>query len=241
MQLLTGTSGYQYAQWRGSFYADGLPEDEMLAAYAARLRAVEINNTFYRMPKPAVLEKWRAQAGPGFTFVLKASQRISHKAKLRAPEAHESMAYLWKVAAALGDQLGPVLIQTPPYLKKDAGLLREFLAACVSPTQQVAMELASSSWDDEEIDTILADAGVARCIADKDDGTARAVRTASWLYVRLRKAQYVADELAAWWARLTALGGDRAFVFFKHEDTARGAEMAMELAALVGSAPRSQP
>lgn len=241
MRLLTGTSGYQYAQWRGSFYADGLPEDEMLAAYAARLRAVEINNTFYRMPKPAVLEKWRAQAGPGFTFVLKASQRISHKAKLRAPEAHESMAYLWKVAAALGDQLGPVLIQTPPYLKKDAGLLREFLAACVSPTQQVAMELSSSSWDDEEIDTILADAGVARCIADKDDGTARAVRTASWLYVRLRKAQYVADELAAWWARLTALGGDRAFVFFKHEDTARGAEMAMELAALVGSAPRSQP
>ncbi len=237
MKLLTGTSGYQYTQWRGSFYAEGLPEAEMLAAYAARLPAVEINNTFYRMPKPAVLEKWRAQAGPAFTFVLKASQRISHRAKLRAPEAHDSMAYLWSVAASLGEQLGPVLIQTPPYVKKDVGLLREFLAACVAPGQQVAMELAGGSWDDDEIDTVLADAGVARCIADKDDGSARAVRTAPWTYTRLRKEQYSAEQLAGWRARLDGLGGDTAYVFFKHEDTARGAEMALELLALVPSAP----
>jgi uncharacterized protein YecE (DUF72 family) len=237
VKLLTGTSGYQYAQWRGSFYAEGLSEDEMLAAYAARLPAVEINNTFYRMPKPAVLEKWRAQAGPAFTFVLKASQRISHKAKLKGPDAADSMAYLWKVAASLGDQLGPVLIQTPPYVKKDAGVLREFLASSVAPGQRVAMELTGGSWDDDETDQILADAGVARCIADKDDGSARAVRTAPWLYVRLRKENYVAEQLAAWWTRLQALGGETAYVFFKHEDTARGAEMALELAALVGSAP----
>ena len=244
MQLLTGTSGYAYPQWRGSFYPADLPDDAMLATYAAKLPSVEINNTFYRMPKPAVLEKWRTQAGPGFVFVLKASQRISHKAKLKPPDAHDSMAYLWKMAASLGDQLGPVLIQTPPWLKKDVGLLREFLAATVAPGQRVAMELASSSWDDDEVDAALADAAVARCIADKADGTARAVRTAPWTYARLRRDEYGPDQLTGWLDRMVGLGGDAAFVFFKHEDTARGAEMALELAALgraAGHVPPARP
>ncbi len=237
MRLLTGTSGYAYPQWRGSFYDAELPDDAMLGAYAARLPVVEINNTFYRMPRPAVLEKWRTQAGPGFTFVLKASQRISHKAKLKGDDAIGSMHYLWKVAAALGDQLGPVLIQTPPWLRKDAGLLREFLAAAFGPdeprgTRRIAIELASPTWDDEEIDQLLGDAAVARCVADKDDGTARAVRTAPWSYLRLRREDYAPEALATWLDRLVGLGGDDAFVFFKHEDTARGAEMAVELAAL---------
>ena len=235
VRLLTGTSGFAYDQWRGRFYPDDLDGDGMLGFYAARLPVVEINNTFYRMPKPAVLEKWRAQAGPAFTFVLKASQRISHKAKLAGADAIDSMHYLWKVAGALGEQLGPVLIQTPPWLKKDVGLLREFLAAAFPPERgprRLALELASSSWDTDDVDQALADAGCARCIADKDDGTARAVRTASWLYVRLRKDDYTAAQMDAWLDRLAALGGDEAFVFFKHEDTARGAEMALELAAL---------
>jgi len=242
MRLLTGTSGFAYDQWRGRFYPEDLPDEGMLGFYAARLPVVEINNTFYRMPKPAVLEKWRAQAGPAFTFVLKASQRISHKAKLAGADAIDSMHYLWKVAVALGDQLGPVLIQTPPWLKKDAGLLREFLAAAFPPSEtgdrggrRIAMELASSSWDADEIDQVLADAGCARCIADKDDGSARAVRTAPWLYVRLRREDYTAEQMTAWLDRLDGLGGDEAFVFFKHEDTARGAEMALELASLAAS------
>jgi uncharacterized protein YecE (DUF72 family) len=237
MKLLTGTSGFAYDQWRGRFYPEDLDGDAMLGFYAARLPAVEINNTFYRMPKTAVVEKWRDQAGAGFTFVLKASQRISHKAKLAGADALDSMQYLWKVAAPLGDGLA-VLIQTPPWLKKDAGLLREFLAGAFPPDRgqrRIAMELASSSWDDDEIDQILADAGCARCIADKDDGTARAVRTAPWVYVRLRKEDYSPEQMSAWLDRLEGLGGDEAFVFFKHEDTARGAEMALELASLAAS------
>jgi uncharacterized protein YecE (DUF72 family) len=237
MRLLTGTSGYAYDQWRGRFYPDDLDGDAMLGHYAARLPAVEINNTFYRMPKTAVLEKWRAQAGPGFTFVLKASQRISHKGKL-GPDSLDSMQYLWKVAGALGDQLGPVLIQTPPWFRKDAGVLRAFLEAAFPPdrgARRIAFELAGASWDDDEIDQLLGDFACARCIADKDDGSARTVRTTSWTYTRLRRDDYSPEQLGAWLDRLAVLGGDEHFVFFKHEETARGAELALELAALAAA------
>jgi uncharacterized protein YecE (DUF72 family) len=235
MKLLTGTSGFAYPQWRGRFYPDDLADDGMLGFYAGRLPTVEINNTFYRMPKTAVLETWASRVPAGFTFVIKASQRISHKGKLAPPEAHDSMAYLWKQLAALGDKLGPVLIQTPPWLKKDAGLLREFVAATIPRERRVAMELVSSSWDTDEIDQILTDAGVARVIADREDGSARAVRTAPWIYARLRKDDYTPAEQDAWLDRLGALGAEVAFVFFKHEDTARGAELALELAARHGN------
>jgi len=232
VRVLAGTSGYSYPQWRGAFYPDDLADDGMLGFYAGQLPTVEINNTFYRMPKTAVLEKWAAQVPEGFTFVIKASQRITHKAKLKAPEAHESMAYLWKVTEALGAKLGPVLIQTPPYLKKDVGLLREFVAATIPAGKRVAIELQGSSWDDDEVDTALADAGVARCIADREDGTVRAVRTAAWGYARLRKDDYTEAEREGWLERLAGLGLAEAFVFFKHEETARGAELAVAFDAL---------
>lgn len=237
MRFLVGTSGFAYPQWRGRFYPDELGDDEMLGFYAARLRAVEINNTFYRMPRREVVARWREQAGPRLVFVWKASRRISHQAKLRPPEAIDSMAYLWSVAEPLGEQLGPVLIQTPPYLKCDVGLLREFLIAAVPPGRRVAFELAAASWDRDEVDQVLADHGCARCIADKDDGSARLVRTAPWHYVRLRAADYADAALRGWCERLRALGGDTAFVFFKHEDTARGVEMALALQAMADDGP----
>ena len=233
MDIRVGTSGYAYPQWRGRFYPDELADDDLLAFYAARLPAVEINNTFYRMPKTDVVTRWRELAArPDFTFVWKASRRISHQAKLKAPEAHDSMAWLWKIAAALGDQLGPVLVQTPPYLKKDLGLLREFLAGAVPAGKQVALELQGAHWDTDDVDQVLADHGCARCVADKDDGSARVVRTAPWTYVRLRKDDYADDELAGWLERVRGAGGERAWIFFKHEDTARGVEMAMALQAM---------
>lgn len=242
MRFLVGTSGFAYPQWRGRFYPDDLAEDDYLGYYAARLATVEINNTFYRMPKPDVVARWRDQAArPDFRFGWKASRRISHQAKLKPPEAHASMAYLWQVAAPLGDQLGPVLIQTPPYLKKDVGLLREFLTATVPAGRAVAFELTAPSWDSDDVDQVLADHACARCIADRDDGTARLVRTAPWLYVRLRQADYADAELAGWRDRLAALGADAAWVFFKHEDTARGVELALALAALTASGTGPAP
>lgn len=239
MRFLIGTSGFAYPQWRGRFYPDELADEAMLGYYAARLPTVEINNTFYRMPKTDVVTRWREGAArPDFRFVWKASRRISHEGKLR-PEAYDSMAYLWKVSAALGDQLGPVLVQTPPYLKKDVGLLREFLAAAVPAGRAVAFELAAPSWESDDVDQVLADHGCARCIADKEDGSARLVRTAPWLYARLRKDDYADAELASWRDRLAALGADTAWVFFKHEDTARGVEMALALDAMT-RAPAAQ-
>ncbi|MBE7448789.1 MAG: DUF72 domain-containing protein [Kofleriaceae bacterium] len=232
MRFLVGTSGFAYPQWRGRFYPDELADDDLLGYYAARLRAVEINNTFYRMPKREVVARWRAQAGPSFRFVWKASRRISHQAKLKGAEAVDAMGWLWKMAEPLGEQLGPVLLQTPPWLKKDAGLLREFVAAAVPAGRAVAFELTSSSWDDDEIDQVLADHGCGRCIADRADGSARLVRTAPWLYVRLRADDYADDALRGWCARLRALGGDEAWVFFKHEDTARGVELAQAMQAM---------
>jgi uncharacterized protein YecE (DUF72 family) len=229
MKLVTGTSGYSYPQWRGRFYPDALPDDEMLGFYAGKLPTVEINSTFYRMPKREVLETWASRVPASFVFVIKASQRISHKGKLAPPEAFDSMQYLWKQLASLGDKLGPVLIQTPPWLKRDAGLLREFISATIPAERRVALELASSSWDTDEIDQICSDRGVARVIADKEDGTARVVRTAPWIYARLRKDEYTPAEQDAWLDRLASTGADLAYVFLKHEDTARGAELALEL------------
>jgi len=230
-RVRAGTSGFSYAQWRGSFYPADLADDAMLAHYGSKLGTVEINNTFYRMPKPAVLTGWAQQVPDDFTFVIKASRRISHQAKLKPPEAHDSMAYLWKMVEALGPKLGPVLIQTPHFLRKNNDLLREFVAATVPAGARVAMELQHSSWDDEATDRILSDAGIARVIADREDGTARVVRTASFTYTRLRKDDYTVEELDRWLDQLGALGGAEAFVFFKHEDTARGAELALETMA----------
>jgi uncharacterized protein YecE (DUF72 family) len=233
VDIRVGTSGFAYPHWRGRFYPDELSEDGMLAYYASRLPAVEINNTFYRMPKTDVVTRWREHAArPGFTFVWKASRRISHQAKLRPPEAYESMAYLFKVAAPLGDQLGPILIQTPPYLKKDTGLLRAFLKDAVPAGRSVAFELQGAHWETDDVDQALADHGCARCVADHDDGSARLVRTAPWSYVRLRKEDYSDAALGGWLDRVRGLGGERAWIFFKHEDTARGVEMAVALQAM---------
>ena len=127
MQILVGTSGYAYKEWRGSFYPEKMKEKDMLRYYAERFPAVEINNTFYRLPGREMLVRWAEEVPPGFVFVLKASQRITHRQRLSA-ESKETVDYLFDVASALGDRLGPVLFQTPPFLKKDVARLRDFLA-----------------------------------------------------------------------------------------------------------------
>ncbi|HSJ15280.1 MAG TPA: DUF72 domain-containing protein, partial [Longimicrobiales bacterium] len=117
MRLLTGTSGFSYKEWKGSFYPEDLPASGMLAYYAARFPAVEINNTFYRMPSETQLRQWAEQVPDGFRFVLKTSQRITHRKRLN--EVGEEWGYFTRTAAVLGDRLGPLLVQLPPNLKCD--------------------------------------------------------------------------------------------------------------------------
>jgi uncharacterized protein YecE (DUF72 family) len=219
MQILVGTSGYAYKEWRGSFYPEKTKEKDMLRFYAGRFGAVEINNTFYRLPSRETLLRWASEVPPGFTFVLKASQRITHRQRLAA-ESKETVDYLFDVAAALGDRLGPVLFQTPPFLRKDVPRLREFLAF-LPPGRLTAFEFRHETWRDEEVYEALRGRNAALVCADTEEsGGAGApiVPTADWGYLRLRRCDYDDDGLAAWAERIRARPWQKAFVFFKHED-----------------------
>jgi uncharacterized protein YecE (DUF72 family) len=218
MQILVGTSGYSYKEWRGSFYPEDIKAPDMLRYYAERFSAVEINNTFYRMPKAPVLEGWAGQVPPGFLFVLKASQRITHRKRLK--DAGEPLGYLLAAAAALGPKLGPLLFQLPPYFKKDLDRLRGFLD--LLPQERLfAFEFRHESWADEAVRDALRARNCALVCADTEDAGpegAPIVPTADWGYVRLRRCDYTPAELAPWAGRVLSQPWERAFVFFKHEE-----------------------
>ncbi len=221
MRIHVGTSGFAYKEWRGSFYPEKMREKDMLRYYAERLRTVEINNTFYRLPSQETLLRWAEQVSAGFTFVLKASQRITHRQRLK-PESAETVAYLFETARALGERLGPVFFQTPPLLKKDAGRLRAFLAA-LPPAHPVAFEFRHETWFDDEVYQALRERNAALVSADKDESGAEGtpiVPTADWGYLRLRRCDYDQAALDAWRERISAQPWREAFVFFKHEEGA---------------------
>lgn len=217
MELFVGTSGFSYVEWKGSFYPEGLPDSEMLKSYAERLSTVEINNTFYRMPAPALLEGWRNKVEPAarFTFALKAPRSISHVSRLK--DAADGTAHFLKVAATLGERLGPVLFQLPPFFKKDAGVLREFLAG-LPASVSAAFEFRHPSWFDDEVTALLADHGAALVAGDPDEGEPLPlIATAPFGYLRLRAASYDLAGLRAWHESIAAQPWQRAFVYLKHE------------------------
>ena len=220
MALHVGTSGWSYPEWKGSFYPEDLASGAMLSYYAARFDSVEVNNTFYRLPKREVLQGWAEQVPAGFSFVLKASQRITHRARL-GPDAADPLAYLMECTAELGDRLGPVLFQTPPWLKKDVALLRAFLAL-VPPGGKCAFEFRNLSWFDTDVYDALRERGAALVVADtgEEDKDPPLVRTTDWGYARLRREEYPGTLLAEWAARLSDAAWDELRVFFKHEDAA---------------------
>jgi uncharacterized protein YecE (DUF72 family) len=232
MNFYLGTSGYSYKEWKGPFYPEDLPEKQMLRFYGERFRTVEINNTFYRMPKPSVLEGWAAEVPENFRFVLKASQRITHMQRLK--DAGDSVSYLLKVAGALKERLGPLLFQLPPFLKKDAQRLREFLEL-LPKDRRVAMEFRHESWFDEEIFTLLREHGAALCIAEAEDGVeVPFVSTASWGYLRLRRPDYGDEQLKSWAKRVGEQAWNDVFIFFKHEDEGKAPQMARRFLELTG-------
>ena len=236
MNLYVGTSGYSYKEWKGTFYPEDLPEKQMLRFYGERFRSVEINNTFYRMPKASVLEGWAAGVPADFKFVLKASQRITHMQRLK--DAGDSVAYLLDVAGALKERLGPLLFQLPPYLKKDASRLREFLAL-LPPNRPAAFEFRHQSWFDPEVFGLLRDHQAALCIAEaENDLEIPFESTADWGYLRLRRPDYGDAELKAWVERVSQQNWRDAFVFFKHEEEGKGPQMARRFLELQNEAGR---
>lgn len=231
MRLRTGTSGFSYPAWVGHFYPAGTRRSDMLAFYGGRLRAVEINNTFYRMPKADLLERWRDAVPENFRFALKASRRITHHQRLR--DAEESVDYLFRTAEALGDRLGPFLFQLPPYLRRDDDRLAAFLG-CLPAGLRAAFEFRHASWFDDDVFAALESAGAALCIADAGgDHDAPLQATADFGYLRLRREDYDEAALRSWADRIRRQPWSEAYVFFKHEDEGAGPRMAARFEALL--------
>ncbi len=228
----TGTSGFSFAAWKGPFYPQKLPASKMLAHYGAHLGTVEINASFYKVPAAATLASWARQVPPAFRFSLKASRFVTHSLKLAG--AADALVSFFEIAAALGDALGPLLVQVPPFVRNDATLLANFLSA-VPAGRRVALDFRDPSWRNDSIYALLRDFNAAWVVSESDDDRAHEPRTATWDYLRLRKSFYSSEEIAAWARRVE---GREAFVYFKHEDEARGPEFALSLAAELARGPR---
>jgi uncharacterized protein YecE (DUF72 family) len=233
--VLVGTSGYSYAPWKGSFYPEKLPAAKMLAHYATQLPTVEINNTFYRMPAPEVLQKWAAETPDGFSFVLKSPKRITHDRRLA--DVDDTTRRFYETAAVLGPKLGPQLFQLPPFLKKDLPRLEAFLALvrAVAPEARPAFEFRHASWFSDDVYAALRAHQAALCIAEAEDLATPLEATTGWGYLRLRRQDYDDAAVAAWAERIRAQAGwSEAYVFFKHEDEGMGPKLAAKLIALCG-------
>ena len=226
MRLLAGTSGFSYKEWLGEFYRDKLPAKAMLAHYSTRLPAVEINNTFYRLPNSAAVQGWRSQVPDSFSFAIKVPRRITHVKRLKDC-THELDALL----AALGELhpcLGPLLVQLPPYAKCDPAALEAFLGA-LPVNYRAAFEFRHESWLVPAVFEQLEARNAALVQSESDERFALLPWTADWAYVRLRRVSYTAEDLAAWFRRLTESEVTEAHVFFKHEDGATGPKLAAQL------------
>jgi uncharacterized protein YecE (DUF72 family) len=219
MRLFIGTSGFSYKEWRGIFYPPDLSVQSMLSHYAGRLNAVEINNTFYRLPKPALLESWAGQVSDQFRFSIKASRRITHMKRLRNAESETE--YLFRTVETLGERLGVLFFQLPPFLAKDPERLDRF-AAGIPKTVPAAFQFKNPTWNDPEVVAVLARHGRAWCITDEDDPDPPFHVTAPFGYFRLRREQYSPAELEGWLQRIQAQPWERAFVFFKDDEKALG-------------------
>ena len=224
MNLYVGTSGYSYKEWKGSFYPEKIPAKEMLSYYAGRLSTVEINATFYRMPQKSMLENWKEQVPPTFRFSLKAPQRVTHFKRLK--ETEEDTKYFFEVAEILGDQLGVVLFQLPPNMKKDLPRLETFLQQ-LPASPRAAFEFRHPTWFDDDVLEVLKGRNLALVVSDTDDmPTTHIDKTADWGYLRLRRLNYSEENLSEWVGRINQQQWSDTFVFFKHEDEGTGPKLA---------------
>jgi uncharacterized protein YecE (DUF72 family) len=216
MKLHAGTSGFAFKEWKGSFYPQDLKDDAMLGYYASKFPTVEINNTFYRLPKEHVLQDWASQVPDPFTFAIKASQRITHHARLK-PECASAVEFLLKNTSALAGRLGPILFQLPPNLKKDVDRLRVFIDR-LPADRRYTIEFRHESWFDDDVFAALHARDIPMCIVEQPDFASPVVSTATWGYVRLHRFDYDDAMMAEWSKRLAAQPWSEAYVFFKHDE-----------------------
>jgi uncharacterized protein YecE (DUF72 family) len=232
MRFFVGTSGYSYTEWKGTFCPETLPQKKMLSYYAQRFSTVEINNTFYKMPKVGLLESWAQQVPNGFRFALKAPQRITHRKRLKDVE-DETNEFL-RAASVLKRSHGPLLFQLPPNFKKDLPRLEAFFDLIDRETL-VAFEFRHESWFDDKVFDCLRNNSAALCVNDADDcPRSDLISTAGWGYLRLRRERYAKKRLAKWIESLRSQRWDEAYVFFKHEETGTGPKLASRFLELAG-------
>lgn len=240
MQLLAGTSGFAYKEWKGAFYPKDIHNDAMLGYYASHFDACEINNSFYRMPAEKTLLQWASQVPADFRFVLKASQRITHFARLK-DTSRDAVEYFVKTAQTLGDQLGPILFQLPPNMKADVPRLEAFLEYLPAGTR-AAFEFRNASWFDDVVFDLLRAKRAALCVADtEEEQTPRVATVDDWGYLRLRRVEYGTTDLENWADWLRAQTWTRAYAFFKHEDAGTGPRLAKQFAEIMGRGPEKSP
>lgn len=225
MPFWIGTSGYNYPEWKGGFYPQKLPANQMLSYYAQRLSTVEINYTYYRMPNAKTLESWNVATPERFKLTLKAPKRITHEARLRNCE--DNLRYFIQTAAQLGPKLGALLFQLPPGFKQDVALLDEFLAIIPEGTC-AAFEFRHGSWLSEETYARFRERNLALCVADSETMATPITVTADYAYFRLRDEGYSSNDIADWARRIRAATADckDVYVYFKHEEAGKGPEFA---------------
>ena len=228
-----GTSGFNYPEWRGTFYPKEFPAKDMFGFYSARFHTVEINQTFYRMPTTKTTSGWLEQAPVGFTYTLKAPQRITHHQRLK--DAAENVQFFCDSARVLGGHLGALLFQLPPNLKCDLPRLEAFLALLPADLR-TAFEFRHDSWHNDEVLAALSARHAALCVADFGDRTTPIVATARHGYFRLRDEGYQRADLERWAESITANASswDDVFVYFKHEEQGKGPEFAAQFLEILG-------
>ena len=223
--IYVGTSGYNYPEWKGTFYPEKLPAKKMFEFYRERFHTVEINATFYRMPTPKLTAGWLAQAPDGFRYTLKAPKLITHIKRLK--DCADSVNFFCDAAKGLGDRLGTLLFQLPPNFKADGPRLEAFLEYLPADVR-TAFEFRHDSWLEDEIYDLLRKRGAALCIADFGDKTTPVRATARHGYFRLRDEGYTPPDLERWADDVIARAADwdDVYVYFKHEDEGKGPEFA---------------
>lgn len=226
--IWVGTSGFQYPEWKGTFYPETLSTAKMLPFYASHFSTTEINYSFYRIPSEKTLVNWAAATPQQFRFSMKAPQEITHRRKLR--DCTEVLGRFCEVLKALGTKLGLVLFQLPPFLRNDTALLKDFLATLPAGVRST-FEFRHASWFNDETFAALKSSNVALCIADTENSTTPIVTTADFGYLRLRNPAYKNSEIKRWGREIIKqhVSWKESYIYFRHEETGTGPKFARQL------------